>query len=134
MTNAQVVLDELQASGVSVEARGDRLRLLPASAVDDALVARVRPHKAALLALLEARSRPATTEPPLAPAAITPVRCEPLKHDPEPAGRDDRGWTRYVCRKCGRFYHHQPAAAAGEEEGAIAWQLSRPRPTSARTA
>jgi len=53
------LLDELKAAGVRVEASGDRLRLLPASAVSEAIVARVRPHKASLLALLEARSRPA---------------------------------------------------------------------------
>jgi hypothetical protein len=59
LVDADAVLDDLKAAGVRVEARGDRLALLPASAVDDALVARVRPHKAGLLALLEARSRPA---------------------------------------------------------------------------
>jgi hypothetical protein len=59
LVDADAVLAELKAAGVRVEARGDRLRLLPASAVDEALVARVRPCKAGLLALLEARSRPA---------------------------------------------------------------------------
>jgi hypothetical protein len=58
LVDADAILDELKAAGVRVEARGDRLRLLPASAVDEALVARVRPHKAGVLALLEARSRP----------------------------------------------------------------------------
>ena len=74
-------------------------------------MARVRPHKAGLLALLEARSRPAVAEP-LQPAVTTPTGCEPLKHEPEQAGRDDRGWTRYVCRKCGRFYCYAPDAPA----------------------
>jgi hypothetical protein len=59
LVDADALLDELKAAGVRVEARGDRLRLLPASAVSEAIVARVRPHKAGLLALLEARSRPA---------------------------------------------------------------------------
>jgi hypothetical protein len=111
LVDASAVLAELKAAGVRVEARGDRLRLLPASAVDEALVARVRPHKAGLLALLEAQSRPAVAEP-LPPAATTPAECEPLKHEPEPAGRDDRGWTRYVCRKCGRFYCYAPGSPA----------------------
>jgi len=111
IADASALLDELKAAGVRVEARGDRLRLLPASAVDEALVARVRPHKTGLLALLEARSRPAVAEP-LPLAATTPTACEPLKHEPEPAGRDDRGWTRYVCRKCGRFYGYAPDAPA----------------------
>ena len=56
LVDADALLDELKAAGVRVQARGDRLALLPASAVDDTLVARVRPHKAALLALLAARS------------------------------------------------------------------------------
>ncbi len=111
LVDADTVLAELNAAGVRVEARGDRLALLPASAVDEALVARVRPHKAGLLALLEARSRPAVAEP-IPPPATTPTACEPLKHEPEPAGRDDRGWTRYVCRKCGRFYCYAPDAPA----------------------
>lgn len=59
LVDAGELLDELKAAGVRVEARGDRLALLPASAVSEALVARVRPHKAGLLALLAARSRPA---------------------------------------------------------------------------
>lgn len=25
-------------------------------------------------------------------------------HAPTAAGKDARGWTRYVCRNCGRFY------------------------------
>lgn len=105
LVDADALLDELKAAGVRVEARGDRLALLPASAVDDALVARVRPHKAALLALLAARSTP-----PLQTDTTTPTECEPLKHEPVPAGRDDRGWTRYVCHKCGRFYCYSPDA------------------------
>ena len=59
LVDADAILDELKAAGVRVEARGDRLALLPASAVDEAIVARVKPHKAGLLALLEARSGPA---------------------------------------------------------------------------
>jgi hypothetical protein len=58
LVDADELIDELEAAGVRVEARGDRLRLLPASAVSEAIVDRVRPHKAGLLALLEARSRP----------------------------------------------------------------------------
>lgn len=128
LVDADELLDELKAAGIRVETRGDRLRLLPASAVSEAIVARVRPRKASLLALLEARSRPArrgdretpeearvrvaASEPALPPAATTPAECEPLKHEPEPAGRDDRGWTRYVCRKCGRFYCYAPDAPA----------------------
>ncbi len=58
LVDADELLDELEAAGIRVEARGDRLRLLPASAVSEAIVDRVRPHKAGLLALLEARSWP----------------------------------------------------------------------------
>jgi hypothetical protein len=57
LVDADELLDELEAAGIRVEARGDRLRLLPASAVSEAIVDRVRPHKAGLLALLAARSR-----------------------------------------------------------------------------
>ena len=58
LVDADAVLDELKAVGVSVEAREGRLRLSPASRVNEAIVARVRTLKATLLDLLAARSRP----------------------------------------------------------------------------
>lgn len=61
---AETVLDELHAAGVRVEAREGRLRLSPASSVGEALAARVRLHKAAILALLASR-------PPLPDATET---------------------------------------------------------------
>jgi hypothetical protein len=62
--NAAAILDELQAAGIRVEAREGRLRLLPASRVEEALAARVRLHKPAILALLASR-------PPLPDATET---------------------------------------------------------------
>lgn len=58
LVTADAVLDELKAAGVSVEAREGRLRLSPASRVNEALVARMRTLKATLLDLLAARFRP----------------------------------------------------------------------------
>jgi hypothetical protein len=55
LVDADEVLDELKAAGVTVEARDDRLRLRPASSVSEALAARVRLHKPAVLELLANR-------------------------------------------------------------------------------
>jgi len=59
----------------------------------------------------EARVRPAGVTA-LPPAVAIPAGCGPLQHEPEPVGRDARGWTRYVCRKCGRFYGYAPGSPA----------------------
>ena len=47
-----VLLTDLHGRGVRIAADGDHLRFRPAAAVDDRLRARLRRHKAALLALL----------------------------------------------------------------------------------
>jgi hypothetical protein len=57
LVDADEVLDDLQAAGVTVEAVDGRLRLMPATRVDEALAGRVRLHKPAILSLLAARSR-----------------------------------------------------------------------------
>lgn len=125
LVEADALLDELKASGVAVEPRDGRLRLTPASRVDAALRSRVVALKPAILSLLLANSEPAELWrqavevvaeslklPPDVLAAADRAECEPLQHKPEPAGRDGRGWTRYVCRKCGRFYCYSPDAPA----------------------
>lgn len=58
MTAAAEILAELRQRGVFVAVDGDTLCLKPGRALDDALIARVREAKAAILAAL--RDRPAT--------------------------------------------------------------------------
>jgi hypothetical protein len=60
LVDADAVLDDLAAAGVAVEAVAGRLRLSPASAVDDALRGRVAAHKPAILSLLATRPDAAT--------------------------------------------------------------------------
>lgn len=55
LVDAGTVLDELKAAGLSVEAREGRLRLSPASRVNEALRSRVAAHKPAILSLLATR-------------------------------------------------------------------------------
>lgn len=55
LVDADAVLDELKAAGLSVEAREGRLRLSPASRVNEALRSRVAAHKPAILSLLATR-------------------------------------------------------------------------------
>jgi len=62
LVDADEVLDEIKAAGVTVEVREGLLRLRPASSVSEALAARVRLHKPALLELL-------ASQPPLPDAA-----------------------------------------------------------------
>jgi hypothetical protein len=52
LVDADEILDELKASGVSVEVVEDRLRLRPAEKAHEALVSRLRPLKEEILALL----------------------------------------------------------------------------------
>lgn len=56
LVDADELLDELTTSGLSVDQAGDRLRLQPAEKVDEALLARVRPLKTAILDLLSTRA------------------------------------------------------------------------------
>jgi hypothetical protein len=68
---AQALLSDLQALGVTVEAHGDRLRFHPLYAVGPDLLARLREHKAELLAILQAPARDDSLFPPdLQPASI----------------------------------------------------------------
>jgi hypothetical protein len=60
LADADHVLDDLAAAGVAVEAVDGRLRLSPASGVDEALKARVAAHKPAILSLLATRPDAAT--------------------------------------------------------------------------
>lgn len=54
LVDADEILDELKASGVSLEVAEGRLRLRPAEKADAALVDRLRPLKAEILDLLQA--------------------------------------------------------------------------------
>jgi len=58
LVDADAVLDELKASGVTVRVTHGNLRLSPASAVDVALLARVKAAKPAILGLLQAEETP----------------------------------------------------------------------------
>ena len=78
---AQAVLNDLQALRVTLEARGDRLRFHPRDAVGTDLLARLREHKAELLAILSA---PATTTPTAADSGLFQF-C--------PHGRTPPGWS-----------------------------------------
>ena len=49
---AYALLTDLAASGILIEARGDRLRYRPRSAMTPNLAERVRTHKPVLLAIL----------------------------------------------------------------------------------
>jgi hypothetical protein len=60
LVDADQVLDDLAVAGVAVEAVDGRLRLSPASAVDDALRGRVAAHRAGILSLLATRPDAAT--------------------------------------------------------------------------
>jgi hypothetical protein len=65
--NATSLLDELRSRGVTLEARGDRLRFRPANAVPPDLVEQLRANKGEVIALLERDSdRQAATEKALA--------------------------------------------------------------------
>ena len=61
MTDVAEVLTELQRRGVSVAVKGDTLCLNPRRSLDDALLARIREAKPAILEAL--RNRPATCGP-----------------------------------------------------------------------
>lgn len=71
LVDADALLDELKAAGITVAASDRNLRLAPASRVEEALLARVRPLKAGLLAVLavqRAAGRPLEEHPLVARA------------------------------------------------------------------
>lgn len=59
--NAEELLAEVEALGVTVQSDGDHLRLRPGSAVPPALVEKIRAHKLELLELLGLRGWPETS-------------------------------------------------------------------------
>jgi hypothetical protein len=94
LVDADALLDELKAAGVAVEARDGKLRLSPASSVDAALLARTRPLKAGLLAILSAQraaGRP-LEEHPLVARAIELFSARIVKVGRPSARRTVENW------------------------------------------
>ena len=69
--NVASLLDELHSLGVTLEARGDRLRFRPINAVPPDLVEHLRANKEELLAHLE--RRPLTEEAPTTLEALSQI-------------------------------------------------------------
>ena len=69
--NVTSLLDELHSLGVTLEARGDRLRFRPVNAVPPDLVKHLRANKEELLAHLE--RRPVTEEAPATLEALSQI-------------------------------------------------------------
>lgn len=85
MTPAALVAD-LQARGVTLEPRGDRLRVRPVALVTLAEVEALKRHKAEVLALLAKAPRPRPAAPPspvtLAPTTVREILGDhPYPHD-----------------------------------------------------
>jgi hypothetical protein len=91
---ASDLLSDLQRAGVRLEAVGERLRYFPRSAVTPELVARLREHKAELLAVL--RPEPEATNP-----ASVVCRCGSTKWTDTPIHGGQS--IRRDCQRCGRF-------------------------------
>ena len=72
MTPAALV-ETLRARGVTIEPRGDKLRVVPASSISPEEVEALRQHKAAVLALLAGKSPVAVDQDP----ASGPFRLPP---------------------------------------------------------
>jgi hypothetical protein len=108
--DADALLGEFKAAGVAVEAREGKLRLSPASRVDAALLARTRPLKAGLLALLEAQSRP-----PRRGDNETPEEARLRVAEAEERLRRDREAWIAAGRRAGVY--RDLAAGTGEELG-----------------
>jgi len=69
--NVTSLLDELHSLGVTLEARGDRLRFRPVNAVTPDLVEHLRANKEEVLAHLE--RHPATDSPPTTLEALSQI-------------------------------------------------------------
>ena len=105
--NAADLLLDLDRRGIRLEAQGDRLRYHPRSALTPELLARLKAHKADLLAMLRpatkaASARPAATwDAPATPTApvcrcgSTTWRDVPI-HDGQSVRRDCAGCRRFL--------------------------------------
>jgi hypothetical protein len=103
--NAAVeILTELQRRGVSVAAEGDTLCLRPKRALDDALLARVRESKPALLQTLRSR----------------PPSCSPHCYEVEPGVWIHRPWA--GCKTC-----KATPTAPGREVSVTCWHCKGER-------
>lgn len=74
MTSHELLAD-LERLGITIEARGDRLRYSPISAVTPELIDRLKSHKAELLAMMLPTPLAALTPP----VAISAAPVEPTK-------------------------------------------------------
>jgi|HubBroStandDraft_6_1064221.scaffolds.fasta_scaffold888924_2 hypothetical protein len=75
MTQAAEILTELSGRGVSVTVEGDILCLKPRRALDDALLARVRDSKPAILEVLRKDPSSYAETPAQVPATMTCWHC-----------------------------------------------------------
>jgi hypothetical protein len=81
---AAAALARLRALGVIAEGHGDRLTLRPASAIPPDLLAEVRAHKAAVLALLAANhARILQTLPPASPEQAEAADRSAIEAEPQ---------------------------------------------------
>ena len=75
MTQVAEILTELRGRGVSVTVEGEVLCLKPRRALDDALLARVRDSKPAILAVLRNLTSNCSVTPAQIPATATCWHC-----------------------------------------------------------
>lgn len=105
MSAAELLLD-LDRLGIQLEADGERLRYFPRSALTPDLLARLKAHKADLLAML----RPAPDAAPARPAPTCEAPATPTKAVCRCGGTTWRDVPihggqsiRRDCGRCGRF-------------------------------
>ncbi|MBZ5588133.1 MAG: hypothetical protein LAO05_06180 [Acidobacteriia bacterium] len=89
---AHALLAELNRRGVTARVVGDRLRLAPAAAVDEGLLAEARRLKPELLRLLTNRGQ-----------VVTPAVCGWCNAALEPYLIDLVGWPALLCTSCKRW-------------------------------
>ena len=91
MTTAAQLLTELQALGVTLAADGDRLRFRPGTAVTPELLARLRTHKAELLAMLARTGDSGDGDETHPSTGETVVVSPAVPQDASPGGDRGRG-------------------------------------------
>jgi hypothetical protein len=109
---AKAILADLAAAKIKATLTDGKIRLSPASAVGERLAGQVKAHRAEIIEELTGGTVERGQSGQNVQSADASPHAWHWPHSPGASGVDHRGWTRYACRVCGRFYGYGPPGTA----------------------
>jgi hypothetical protein len=130
---AKAILAGLAAAGIKATLTDGKIRLSPASAVGERLAGQVKAHRAEIIEELTGGTgeRGSSDQNEHLTDNASPHAWH-WPHTPVASGVDHRGWKRYACRVCGRFYGYGPPGTATMPLATVRTKSSEPSKRDAK--